>query len=420
MNHTEKKNTSDILPSILLTLFVVSIALYFSYSWLNNKPKAHKHSPNGKVQNRTTLVEVISPKPLEVSVRIKSYGTVIPYRSQTLASRVSSQVITLSEDLIPGSIVKKGELLVALDPTDYELILKEREASVTNAKLTLQTELENQKSAQYDFSIFKQNVTPEQKEYLLRYPHIKAAKANLKAQEAAYEKAKSDLQRCKVYAPFDAVVLDVEVATGDMVSSSKTLATLAKAEAFWIKVALSPAKLKGIDIPNYNAKNGSNAVIRHDFWDQDTPSLAGEVQSIEKVLDENSKMAYLLIRVNDPLHLSSHKKHQKPLLLNGFVSIDIEGKKIHDVLKVPLSALHHNDTVWILQENHTLHIQKVTKIWQDEKYVYLPAKILKANESLITTLLETPIEGMPLRTQKKVDSKTPVSLKKEWHKRDKK
>lgn len=408
------------LLSILLTLLILSIALYFSYQWLNDRPKAYKHRMAGEIKNETTLVEVIYLKPVDISAHIKSYGTVIPYRSQTLASRVSSQIITLSKDLIPGSIVKKGELLVTLDPTDYELILKEKEASVANAKLTLQTELENQKSAQYDFSIFKQNVTPEQKEYLLRYPHIKAAKANLKSQEASYEKAKSDLKRCKIYAPFDAVVLDVAVAAGDTVSSSKTLATLAKTEAFWIKVALSPAKLKGIDIPNYNAKNGSNATIRHDFWDQNTLSLNGKVQSIEKVLDEKSKMAYLLIRVNDPLLLTTHQKHQKPLLLNGFVSIDIEGKRMCNVLRIPLNVLHHNDTVWILQENHTLHIQKVTKVWQDEKYVYLPAKTLKANESLITTFLETPIEGMPLRTQSKIDRKPSASFKKKWQKRDKK
>jgi len=397
VNQIDKKPVGKTLFSTLLTLLVISVALYFSYHWLQHKPKAHKYNRSHSQQN-ATLVEVMKPLPTDISVHVQSYGTVIPYRTQTLASRISSQVTVLSETLIPGSIITKDEHLISLDPTDYALMLKEKEASVANTKLTLQTEYEKQKSAQYDFSILKQKVSPEQRSYLLRYPHIEAAKANLKAQEAAYEKAKQDLERCNIYAPFDAVVLTVDVAVGDMVNSAKTLATLAKTEAFWVKVALTPERLKGIDIPHYNATSGSIVQVRHDFWAKETPSLSGIVQSVEKMLDNESKMAYLLIRVDDPLLRKTHQPKQKPLLLNGFVSVNIEGKRLKHVLKVPHILIHNNDTVWVMQKDHTLHIKHITKLWQDQTFVYLPETTLNEGESLIRTYLETPVEGMPLRT----------------------
>jgi len=397
---------------MLLTLVVVSVALYFSYSWLHNKPKARKHHRMAQQQNKARLVEVFRPHPEDALLKIKKYGEVIPYRLQTLSARVSSQVVAISPKLIPGAIVKKDTLLIELDPTDYRLALKEKEASVANAKLALQTELENQKSAKYDLSLFKQKISPQQKSYLLRYPHIEAAKATLQAQEAAYQKAKIDLERCKIYAPFDAIVVSSDVAVGDMLSSAKSVATLANSNTFWVKVALPPYELKGIEVPHYNAQKGSQVEVRHDFWDAQTPPLHGVVESLEQI-DSESKMAYLLIRVDDPLLQNTHTNNQKPLLLNGFVQVTIQGKKLQQILKVPQQLVHNGNQLWILQKDNRLHITKATKLWEDENYIYLPASILQEGEALVKTYLEAPVEGMRLRTSQQ--NYTPKQHR-SWHK----
>jgi len=94
-----------------------------------------------------------------------------------------------------------------LDDTDFKLALKKSKSNVENAKLQLAQELENQKSAMFEFSMADQNISEEQKRYILRYPHVEAAKANLEAQKAALKRAEIDLKRCKIYAPFDAIVL---------------------------------------------------------------------------------------------------------------------------------------------------------------------------------------------------------------------
>lgn len=389
------------------------ISTYFSYTWLTNKPKAYKkHTPT---KTLSPLVEVIKVKKINTNIHIKTYGTVTPFRTQTLSSRVSSQITHLLPNLITGNIIKKGELLIELDPTDYILKLKEKAASLASAKLALETEIENQKSAIFEFSMIENNISKSEKNYLLRYPHIKAAKANLDAQKAAYEKAKLDLDRCKIYAPFNAIVLKVMAASGDIVNSSSSLATLVRADTFWIRVAVPPKTLKGINIPNYNAKTGSKVSIRHDFWTKDIASIQGKVQSVEKMVDENSKMAYLLIVVKDPLSLKKTTKEHRLLFINEFVHLNIQGKLLKDILKVPLSALRNNDSIWVLGTDKKLHIKKILKVWQEKEYFYINANALKEGESIITSIIKAPTEGMNLRI---LEDKNISSTHKKWKQKE--
>ncbi len=380
------------LLSLLIGTAVLAAGIYYSYIWLTNKPKAHKWHSKGTVT--APLVEVVHPRAVDVQAQMDSYAKVIPYRSQTLSSRVTSQVVSLSPHLIPGEIVKKGDLLVALDETDYKLALRQSASAVANAGLALETELENSKSAAFELSLVDQNISKEQKRYLLRYPHIAAAKSALASAEAAYEKAKVDLERCRIRAPFDAVVLNVEVAIGDTVSSSKTLATLAEADRFWVRIALSPRELDGIDIPGYNASVGSSVKIRHDFWPSSAADLTGVVETVEKMVDDSSKMAYILVRVDDPLGL--HTAH-RPLLLNSFVKVRVVGKRLKNVLVIPSTALRGDGTIWILRPDHTLQIRKIPILWREESRFMIDAKLLQPGESVITTVIETPVDGMKLR-----------------------
>ncbi|BBG65063.1 membrane fusion protein of RND family multidrug efflux pump [Hydrogenimonas sp.] len=393
-NRGQAGGLSRHLLSSFVGIVILAVGVYYSYDWLNNKPKAHKWRSKGAV--KAPLVEVVRPNPADISVLVRSYGKVIPYRSHTLSPRVSSQVVSISPSLIPGEVVKKGDLLVALDETDYRLALQERASAVANAKLALKTELENSKSAAFELSLADENLSEDQKRYLLRYPHIAAAKAALGAAEAAYRKAEKDLERCFVKAPFDAVVLDVAVATGDTVGSSGELATLARVDRFWVRIALSPNELKGVDIPGYNASAGSSVKIRHDFWPSSAAYVQGVVETVEKMVDDESKMAYILVRVDDPLGLrSSHM----PLLLNGFVDVEIVGRRLKNVLLLPSTALRGDGVIWIMRSDKTLHMQRVPILWREEGRFIIDAEWLAPGESVVTTVIEAPFEGMKLRTE---------------------
>jgi len=375
--------------STIIGLAIFASALYLSYGWLTHKPKAFKHHTK-RVEDFAPLVEAIKPKPIDKPIEVEAFGTVIPVRTQTLSARVSSQIVGISPHLIPGSVVKKGELLIELDDTDFKLALKKSKSDVENAKLQLAQELENQKSAMFEFSMADQNISEEQKRYILRYPHVEAAKANLEAQKAALKRAEIDLKRCKIYAPFDAIVLNVTSAVGDIVGASKALATLARADAFWVRTAISLETLNRLNIPSYNAKKGSKVVVK---------GVNGVIEGVEKMVDESSKMAYLLIRIDNPLNV------KEPLFLNEFVHLEIEGKVIKNIIEIPSKALHSNDEVWIARTDKHLHIRRANVVWSKGDKLYIEADILKPDELIVTTLIENPISGMLLKVFEDKDRK---------------
>ncbi len=379
------------LISTLVGTAILATGIFFAYRWITHKPRAHKRY---NAAPSAPLVETIRPKPVDVPAVLDTYAKVIPYRTQTLSSRVNSQIVFLSPRLIPGQVVKKGETLIRLDATDYRLALKERESAVANARLTLETEQEKSQSAAFELAMAEQNLSMKQKSFLLRHPHIAAAEASLSAAEAAYEKAKIDLARCRIKAPFHALVLSVDVAVGDTVNSAKMLATLCRTNRFWVRASLSQKALKGIDIPGYNAEKGSHVTIRNEAWPPSAPDIDGVVEALEKRVDNKTQTAYLLIRVEDPLAL---RHNHRPLMLDTFVRIKIIGKTLHNVLVIPSSALRSDDTIWILRPDRTLHIQKVPILWRETDRFMIDAALLKPDESVILTVIETPVEGMKLR-----------------------
>ncbi|WP_457599539.1 efflux RND transporter periplasmic adaptor subunit, partial [Hydrogenimonas sp.] len=275
--------------------------------------------------------------------------------------------------------------------------LSERSAAVADARLALRSEMENGKSALFEYRLSGQKLPEKEREVLLRKPHIEAARSALKAAEAAYEKAKMDLERCRIRAPFDAVVTRVDTAVGDVVGTSKALATLVRSDRFLVRAVLSPRLLEGIEIPGYNASRGSKATLRHDYWPLATPPRQGSVTGVEWGVDEESKMAYLLVEVDDPLLLENRSKRLRPLLLNGYVRLTLSGRWMKGVLKLPLTVLRGDGEIWTVSKKGRLHIRKVTVLWRDDRDLYLPADVLAEGESVVLTRIETPVEGMRLR-----------------------
>ncbi|WP_200762369.1 efflux RND transporter periplasmic adaptor subunit [Nitrosophilus alvini] len=395
-----EKNRFHLILKVVIVLAVAGLSLYISYYWITNKPKARKRVH--KIEKRALLVETIKPKISDCNVRLEMYGKVIPYRSLELTSRVSSQITKLNSRLIPGEMFKKGEVLIELDTADFILAAAQKKADIAKAEYELEVELNRQKSAKKEFELFAEEVSEREKSFIYRIPHIKAAEEKLAAAKAAYKKALLDIERCTIKAPFDCVILSVDVAKGEVVNSSKRLLLLARADRFWIDVTLSPEKLKYIDIPGYNSKKGSVASVRHSFWPKTAKSVSVKVISLKKEVDNGSKMANILLEAKDPLGIETEGAK---LLLNSFVEVEIEGKTIKECAKIPRVALRASDTIWVYTKEKLLDIRKTEVLWKDKKFAYIKAKDLNDGEMVITSNIETPVEGMRLRNFKAFSAK---------------
>ena len=439
-NEMNIKTTRRFLYRLLaagVALLILAVSGAISYYWLTHRPKAHRRLP----QPQAALVEITPVRYQTEQITVSAMGTVIPARSIELSPQVSGKIVFVNKDFIPGGIFKTGQILLRIDPRDYELIVKQqeaelqkrqaelnqrtaeitqRESEITTAESNLMLEMGKQAVARREYELLGKTIRPEDKTFVLRKPQLEAAKAacvaaraakrsaealkqitlaSISSAETTLKKAKLDLERTVIRAPFDAVIKERFVELGSQVSINQRLATLVGIEEFWIKVAVPVDELKWIYIPGFNAEKGSRVRVYYESaWGPKAFRL-GVVKRLMTNLEPNGRMAMLLVSVRDPLNLQAAIGKRHPLFLDSYVRVEIEGRALSNVVKIPRSALHSGKNVWIMKPNNTLEIRPVQVIRSDEEHVII-SKGLREGELLITSDLAAPVEGMLLQASK--------------------
>ncbi|MCK5869568.1 efflux transporter periplasmic adaptor subunit [Methylococcaceae bacterium CS5] len=383
------------IPAIL----ILSLSLSISYYWLSNKPKA-KRNP---AQSVAPLVELLQSKETDYSATVFAMGSVIPAQKVNLTSRINGMIISVSPDFVPGGFFKKGAQIVQLDPTDYELAIKQKENALAKARFDLTLELGQQAIAKREFSLLNANLDQQSKNLVLRQPHLALAKTAISAAEAALTQSRLDLQRTKTSSPFNAIVLETNAHIGSWVSTFSTgtpLIKLAGTNSFWVIATLPVNKLNKIDIPNTNSAKGSEVKIYFKAaWGEQAFRL-GTVKRLKVELETSGRMAELIIEVQDPMSLLKENKGLPTLILGAFVRVEIIGHKLKNVIPIPETLIHSGQRIWLVSEQNTLNIQAITPVWQEQGLVFIDAAQLPDNSRIISSSLSTPVQGMSVRINK--------------------
>ena len=130
-------------------------------------------------------------------------------------------------------------------------------------------------------------------------------------------------------------------------------------------------------------------------------------------LAAQGRMARVLIEVKDPLGLDGSLKDRKPLLIGDYVRVEIQGRKLDQVFKIPRTALRDNSHIWIADDSQTLKIRKVHPVWRDADIVLLQNDLLQG-EQLIVSDLPAAVEGMPVQVgDSNIDTQGEQSIEKD-------
>ena len=87
-----------------------------------------------------------------VSLSVVSQGEVRPRTSVVLASEVGGRVSYVSANLLPGGSFREGDLLVRLDPTEFELRVTQAQVNVAQARTALVQEQSEARTAAQDIA----------------------------------------------------------------------------------------------------------------------------------------------------------------------------------------------------------------------------------------------------------------------------
>ncbi len=381
-----KKKTILICSVILVIAAVVTLSIFLT------EPEAQR---SGATRESAMLVNVTQVEGGDFQPVIIVTGTVRPAEQITLSPRVSGEIIRRSDAFVPGGIVRKGEVLLQIDPADYRNTLALRESDLSQALANLDIEQGRQDVARKDYQLVEESLSMEDMDLVLREPQLNAVKAQVAAARAAVDQAKLDLARTTIRAPFDAHIISRNANVGSQVNPNSNLGNLVGTESYWVILNVPLSKLGRIMIPGEEGEQGSPVVIRdRKAWKQGE-SRTGYVKKMIGALDNQTRMARVIVEVADPLGKASGAP---PMVINSFVEAEIEAETIPEVIRLERAYVREDQTVWVA-DNDSLRIRDVNVVFRDKKFAYIDQG-LSAGEQVVTTNLATVTEGAPLRIQK--------------------
>ena len=148
-----------IAGSIVLAIFLILM-----------RPSIEKAPPEEKI----TFVKTIVANPSNEKVVISAFGTIQGIRELTLHPEVSGKVIERAEELTEGGHIKAGEILLQIDPRDYETQVTQEKAAVAKAEFELKQELGRGMIAEQEWQLLNPEIKSSElgQELALRKPHL--------------------------------------------------------------------------------------------------------------------------------------------------------------------------------------------------------------------------------------------------------
>ena len=369
-------------------LFIVASIAIANYLYAT-KPVARR----GRPQIPLPLVETMKITPDTHVVTLSALGTVIPSRTIPLKSRVGGFVQEKSRELIPGGFFKKGQVMLRLEQEDFLLNVEKQKAVLARLKAELRLEMGKQTVAREEVKILQNSSKRaiSNADLALREPQLAQIKADIAVAKTDLDRTNLDLGRTIIKAPFNCMVMAVNVEPGSQVSSQDTLATLSGTDDYWVKATLPTDQLKWVTFPVNSQEKGSKATITT----RDGTTRPGQVIRLLGELGQETRLATLLISIKDPLGLQDKKA--MPLLLNSYVQIRIQGTQISHVFALPRNVVRDGDQVWCFY-NGQLVIKPIEILWRDANQVFVSGG-LDVTDEIIISDMASPVAGMALRTQ---------------------
>lgn len=353
----DKKHLKWIAPVIVLVVAVIA-----GRTIIANKPEAGKF----EAPEMPATVEAIRVNPVPYQVIVRSEGTVEPRTESTLIAQVAGQVRSVSASFREGGFFEKGDVLVTLDPTDYELATATAAAQVAQAESALQLELAQAEVVKNDWKMLGK----EAPRLGLREPQITAARAALQSAKAQLERARTDLARTRIRAPYAGQLLEKNVDIGQYVSPGTVLARIYATDYVEVRLPLSTRQLEFVDLPRPYAEGqdrpgeqGPPVSIMADMG-RTTWRWDGQIVRAEGAIDTRSRQLYVVAQVDQPY--ARGPEGRPPLRIGQFVRAEISGRRLEDTFVLPRAALREGAEVLVIDDESRLQRRTVDVAWSDD------------------------------------------------------
>ena len=293
-----------------------------------------------------------------------------------------------------------------IDPSDYETALSSAEARLLASQASLElARLTHERNQE----IIEEKLIPRA-ELDLSAANLKVAESDVQSAQASLDRAKRDLDRTWIKAPFEGRVLSQNVDIGQNVSPGIELADIFATDYAEIRLPLRNDHLDYISLPE---APDSGSIMNPSFFPEvrltgkvgtQSTDWIGRVVRTQSAYDARSRELFVIAQIDSPF--AQTKQSDLPLKLNQYVNAQIQGDRLKEVYVIPRSALRNNSEVIIINEEGTIARRSVKVVWKQGEDIVISEGISDRELLCLTPMLfasegtrvKPLIEGEPLPT----------------------
>jgi len=231
----------------------------------------------------------------------------------SVAPKVAGHVAVVRVD--DNQLVKKGDVLIEIDPRDFQVALAQVKANLARDKATqIQAEL-NEKRA---LDLFSRKVISTQ-ERDTNVATAESSRASVQADEAAVEQAELNLGHTKIKAPIDGYVTKEAVATGDYVQVGQALMSLVPPRV-WVIANFKETQLRNMR-PRQPVEIKVDAYPDHPLHGHIDSIQAGSGAAFSLLPPENATGNYVKVVQRVPVKIMLDEERQIQRVLGPGMSV---------------------------------------------------------------------------------------------------
>ncbi len=296
-------------------------------------------------------VEISKIEPITIIETVAATGKIQPEIEIKLSSEVSGEIIALP--IVEGQQVKKGDLLVKINPDLYQSGLQRSQATLQNARAGYnQTEASlKEAKANYDRSqsLFEKGIISKSEwdkavsGYEVAKASSQSAYYNIQSASATVNEARDNLARTTIYAPIDGTISSLGVELGERVVGTQQMAgteimRVANLSSMEVEVDVNENDIVKVSVGDSTIV-GVDAYLKREFKGIVTSiaNSAVAVLSADQVTNFKVKVRILPESYQDLL--VDKPENFSPFRPGMTATVDIITSKRTNVIGVPISSI---------------------------------------------------------------------------------
>ena len=254
-----------------------------------------------------------------------------------VAGRVDDVHVRESQQVGPGAV------LLSLDPVDKQLALEDAEAQLARAQASYREQI------LFDASL------PE--EVRLERERAARLKTGVDQAEIAVRRARIDLERTRVRAPFPGRVASLKVVPGQIVGNGTELMTVVDIDPIRLQVQVLEGELAHL-------RPGGTAEVRFSAFPEEV--FVGRIETINPMVEQTTRTARVTVVVPNP---------GARVLPGMYARVMLQAQRIPDRILVPRSAILERDrrTMLFVYEDGKAKWRYVTTGLENDTHVEIVA-----------------------------------------------